>query len=221
MWLQMDRNYRMRLLLGFSACAYVALSVLIKVFGENVLPNRALFYLINGNQLVSLNPLMVYASEYGREFFWIPVVALIWILGGDKQKRVSFLMAVAFVLAIILGIVSKHVMAEPRPFEVLGNARVLLPKPTDYSYPSGHAVIVSTGAIVALIGISRKVSVPLTVEALIVSYSRVYVGVHWPADILGGWLMGSVCASSAFLLAGVLERVYNLIFSAWSRILGG
>ena len=169
---------------------FIALSIYVKVVGEqNIYLNVEVFKLINYHHLGILNPVMVFFSEYGREYVWIPVTAI--LLAFKKTRRVAITLAASFILAIILGEASKYLVAQLRPFYYISPDYLLVPKPHDYSYPSGHALIVGDGATVLAFTTPKRIWVPLFIEALLVSYSRVYVGVHWPLDILGGWLLGS------------------------------
>ncbi|MEM3671080.1 MAG: phosphatase PAP2 family protein [Thermoprotei archaeon] len=202
-----------------AAVAYVLFSLVLVSVGENFSANRALFEWINSNQLTVLNPVMVDATKYGREYFWIPVVALLWIFGKEKGRRSAFIIACAFIVAIVIGLLSKTVFAQPRPFEILSDVKVLVSRPSDYSYPSGHAVIVSTGAIAALLTLPKKISLPLVFEAVLVSYSRVYVGVHWPADVVGGWLLGLFCAEAILWFSPRLEPLFQFAERVWNMVL--
>lgn len=192
---------------------YIIISAILKVIGEENFPgNIYLFYLINHNQLSILNPVMIFFSKYGREYVWIPVTAILFILGG-KYRRSSLILIGGFIIAIILGEISKYVMAQPRPFLILNNVHLLVSEPTDYSYPSGHALIVSVGAMIVLFTLPYYISLPLFLEALIVSYSRVYVGVHWPWDIIGGWILGIAIALTALNLEELIINIYNKLIS--------
>ncbi|TRM78792.1 PAP2 family protein [Sulfolobus sp. A20-N-F6] len=187
---------------------YLVISAIIKVIGEKSFPgNVYLFHLINDAQISPLNPIMVFFSKYGREYIWIPVTAILFIVGG-KYRRSSLLLVGGFIIAIILGEISKYAMAQPRPFLELSHVNLLVPKPTDFSYPSGHALIVSVGAVIVLLTLPYYISIPLLVEALIVSYSRVYVGVHWPLDVLAGWILGIAIGLTAINLENFINKIY-------------
>ncbi|BFH72624.1 phosphatase PAP2 family protein [Sulfurisphaera javensis] len=169
---------------------FLIISIYLKIVGENNFPlNATVFKLINYHQVSYLNPFFVFFSKYGREYVWIPLTAILLIF--KKTRKIAITLAASFIVAIILGEASKILMAQLRPFYYIYPDYLLVPKPTDYSYPSGHALIVGDGAMVLYKTSPKWLWIPFMIEALIVSYSRVYVGVHWPIDILGGWLLGS------------------------------
>ncbi len=190
---------------------YIILSIVVKVTSEQNFPGNVLLYhAINSSQISFLNPIMVFLSEYGREYVWIPVTALLFIAGG-KYRRASIILASAFILAIVFGELSKYAVAQPRPFLVLSSYHLLVPEPHDFSYPSGHALIVGVGAVVLLLTVPYYISIPLTVEALLVSYSRVYVGVHWPLDVLAGWVLAIAISLTAIKLEWLEMKVYDYV----------
>ncbi|EZQ01996.1 MULTISPECIES: phosphatase PAP2 family protein [Acidianus] len=193
------------LLLGF-----ISFSIYVKIVSEyNVIFNVELFQLINYHQYAPMNWIMIFFSKYGREYIWIPLTAILLI--PKKFRKVGLTLAASFILAIILGEASKYIFAQLRPFYFI-HANLLVPKPTDYSYPSGHALIVSDGAIVLTATSPKWLWIPFLIEAIIVSYSRVYVGVHWPADILGGWLLGGWISlfTTDMMKRGLLRPVEKL-----------
>lgn len=170
--------------------AFLALGTSVKVLTEPDFPgNVGLFQAINYHQVTPLNPLMVVLSKYGREYVWIPLTAVLLIF--RKTRRIAITLAASFVLAIIVGEVSKYAFAQGRPFLYVHPDYLLVPQPHDYSFPSGHALIVSDGALVLMKQAPRWLWIVMLAEALLVSYSRVYVGVHWPVDVIAGWLLGA------------------------------
>ena len=195
---------------------YALLTVYIITHGEDTTLNTRLFFAIFNNKLPQLTPLLtvISADDYGRAFFWIPVALILWYFGG-RYRRASVLMVSAFVISLILGELMKHVLYEPRPFLVLHITPLIHEQP-DSSYPSGHALIVSTGAYSSIVALPWYISLPLTVEALLVSYGRVYVGVHWPLDVVAGWLLG--IANVELVLA--LPWYYDFIHLIMKKLLG-
>ncbi|EHP69022.1 membrane-associated phospholipid phosphatase [Metallosphaera yellowstonensis MK1] len=178
-------RYYWAFLLGF-----LGVGVAVKVLTELNFPgNVQLFQLVNYHQVNALNPVMVFLSKYGREYVWIPLTALLLIF--RKTRRIAVTLAASFILAILVGEISKYAFAQERPFLYVHPDFLLVPPPHDYSFPSGHALIVSDGALVLMKQAPTWLWVVMLMEAILVSYSRVYVGVHWPIDVIAGWLLGA------------------------------
>ena len=193
-------------------------------FGISSSFDNSLFNLINQRwNSPSLNKFFEYASMYGRTYFWIPVVAILWIFGSKDYKKAALMMAIVFIIIIIVGLTIKAVYFRPRPFTSIASALVLLPKPTDSSFPSGHALIVIGGATVALLMLKKRYSLPLLAEALIVSYSRVYTGVHFPTDVIAGALLGAGIAVLTFIYlekTRLFDSLFKLINNVYYEIVG-
>ncbi|MCL4362655.1 phosphatase PAP2 family protein, partial [Candidatus Parvarchaeota archaeon] len=124
------------------------------------------FKLINEKWSVSfLDPFFAAVAIYGREYFWVPVVALMWILGSafsnEKAKKGAVMLVIVFIAIIIIGLSLKAVYYRPRPFlnPLLSSVdHVLVPKDLDSSFPSGHALIVAGGAAVAFLFLRKRYS---------------------------------------------------------------
>ncbi len=192
---------------------FLLCALIVKLLGEDFTPNTQLFQLIIGARSPPVDPIMIALSNYG-EYFWIPVTFLIWFSGRGNQRRTAYLLTSTFILGIILGVISKQIVGAPRPpismatvlikgevdLSFAGHA-LLVSIRVDPSFPSGHALLVSIGASFSRSKLSRRIAWPLILEAILVSFSRLYVGVHWPVDILGGWLLGGFCVFFVLFLA--------------------
>ena len=171
------------------------------------------FNQLNNSHYKPLDELMVLLSKYGREIVWTIAGILIFFFGGSTGRRAAIIMALAMLVLIPLGTITKQVVGRLRP--VIPQADFLMAADADYSYPSGHAVIVSAGAAVLLAlfrNTQRKLamSIGLTVEAALVCVSRVYVGGHYPLDIIGGILLGAGVAF-IFVAAASTKRAEKLL----------
>jgi membrane-associated phospholipid phosphatase len=98
----------------------------------------------------------------------------------------------------------KPLIARPRPFVPMPTVLTLIPRPHGYSFPSGHATV--AGALIAGLWIYSTARTALigTLAGLLLSFDRVYVGVHYPGDVLGGLVLGALVVT---LLAPVGVRL--------------
>lgn len=191
--------------------------------GATQSPDGRLALIINHASLGSiLNSVMVLASLYGREYFWIPVVALMLFFGKRDTKMLAIELAALFIVGIIAGEAMKVLMYRARPFETLTGIITRVPTDTDSSYPSGHALIVSIGAIFALTRFRRKsIALLLTLEAAVVCYSRIYVGMHYPLDVVSGIFLGSfIVFIGSFVLEGRLRKLVEGLTDLVQKVLG-
>ena len=137
---------------------------------------------------------MVTLSIIGRGgAIWI-AIALTLVLLDRTRMRAAAGVLVALVLAFVTtDLVVKPLVARARPFAASVTMRVIDRRPLTYSFPSGHAASAVAGAI-TLSWIWPNGRLVLWLLAALVAVSRIYVGVHYPLDVLGGAALGAVCA---------------------------
>jgi len=169
------------------------------------------FLKVNDSHVNFLNKIMIWLTEYGREAFWIMTIILLFILGGILGKKTAVVLVLAFIVLIPIGFAAKEIVHRPHP-AIPESDFLLAQDPNEYSYPSGHATIVSAGAAIALSlfrDSKRKlaISLALTAEAALVCISRVYVGGHYPLDVVGGILLG---VGISFLFVGATKQVEKI-----------
>lgn len=163
--------------------------------------------LMNADRGAAFTAIMVVASLYGRDYFWPGVVAVMLIFGSKKTKFDAVELAILFAAGILTGEALKYLINQPRPFEILLNVVARVPREYDSSFPSGHALIVTIGATFALLKFNKKsIALALALEASVVIYSRIYVGMHYPLDVMAGVCIG---AAIAFLGVSILDQWFD------------
>ncbi len=202
------------LILGFSLIAVFGVIFFLVAYGITSGYDTSAFNFINQSLNVpALNSFFVAVAIYGREFFWIPVVALLWFFGKKNGRKTALIMVIVFIAIIIIGEGLKAGYYRARPWIALPNAISLGPHDTDSSFPSGHALIVVAGATIALLMLKKRYSIPLLVEALVVCYSRLYVGAHYPTDVLAGAALGAGVALVLFYILSESKKFGTLFES--------
>lgn len=143
-----------------------------------------------------LTPLALAASyldEFGGIFLLIGICLLIFGRGPRRRAGMVILAALLLVLIVVdLGL--KPLVHRPRPFQVLGMHMLIGPVPSGYSFPSGHTAAAFAGAVAWLMTAARtRLGRILPIAfALCVGWSRIYLGAHWPSDVLAGALVGAL-----------------------------
>lgn len=122
-----------------------------------------------------------------------------------RETELFLLMASAAIGAILLSFSMKYAFDRPRPDLVPHESYVYT-----RSFPSGHSMMAATIYLTIAVMLTRihsrrtiriYIFAMCIVATLLVSASRVYLGVHWPSDVLAGWIAGSVWAAICYLLA--------------------
>jgi membrane-associated phospholipid phosphatase len=174
---------------------------------------------INNSHSKLLNQFMVLLTNYGREVFWPIAIILLFVLGGWTGKKTAVVIAISMIVLLPIGAIAKEAVARPRP--IIPKSDYLIAADSEFAFPSGHALIVSAGATVALLlfnNTPRKlaISLALTIEAALVCISRVYVGGHYPLDVVGGILLG---VGVSLIFVGADKSIEALIMPLRKKIL--
>ena len=147
---------------------------------------------------------------WGAAVPWIPVGTVVVVLAAKRRGEAVFLAAAVLAPVINLGL--KELVARPRP-----DADLWLVQETGYGFPSGHAVfaVAFLGAMAWLVSgwsllderpvLRSAVRAALLLLALAVGFSRVYLGVHWPSDVIAGFLFGGLYLAALVALRRIIE----------------
>lgn len=145
----------------------------------------------------------------GAEIIFLALVAAWFLVGLTRRQYRDRYGAVAAVLAAGAALAVNQVIAlfwaRPRPFTDHPAVHVLLSRNTDPSFPSDHAAAAFAIATIAIL-VRPRLGVAAVVLACLVAYSRVYVGAHYPGDVVGGALVGVVVGIVLLRLFEVVPR---------------
>ena len=140
-------------------------------------------------------------SAHGE--IWI-VLALV-LIAIPKTRRAGVTMAVTLILCLCIGnLTLKPLIARVRPYDVV-DVPLLVEKLSDFSFPSGHT-LASVGAATALTLYHRRWGAAALVLASAIAFSRLYLFVHYPTDVVAGALLG---VALAFLAHYIVCRVWR------------
>lgn len=138
---------------------------------------------------------------------WIALTAVLLLV--PKTRRTGVIVAMALILDLLLcNCLLKPLVARTRPYVINSAVEILIPKPVDYSFPSGHSAA-SFAVVTALYCVHSRLRYPAFVLSLMMAFSRMYLYVHYPSDVLGGALIGMICGCAATKLFGILLRRWN------------
>lgn len=153
--------------------------------------NESLFFLIFGlsNQSFFMDALMIYSTEY--LIFVTPVLMFILAKDGGVNERKAFIMSLLAIPVSILLIKIIHLIYfEPRPF-ITYQILPLVTEASNASFPSRHTTIMAIFAFASTY-YKHQWGLLIVILMALVGVSRIYVGVHYPIDIIGGILTGLV-----------------------------
>ena len=122
-------------------------------------------------------------------FIWILIGVLLLIFKRTRKAGAAVLLALIFG-AVITNVILKNVIARIRPYEVIEGLHLLIERQHDFSFPSGHACAAFSGAMALYRTIPRRYGICALVFAGLIALSRLYVGVHYPTDVMAGVLIG-------------------------------
>lgn len=139
-----------------------------------------------------MDAIMPFITQLGDAgLIWI--ILSIGLIISKKTRKIGFVMIIALILnGIICNTILKPMLARIRPFDVNTAIKLLINKPRDFSFPSGHTSASFTAASVLFFRKS-KLFVPSLVLAFLISFSRLYLYVHYPSDVLAGLVLGVLC----------------------------
>ncbi len=141
---------------------------------------------------------------------------LIWIASAicllipKKTRKAGIVVAVGLILSLLFtDVVLKPIFERVRPFNYTKWPEAfkypdLVPKPHDWSFPSGHTSSSFAAAVPMLIMLKKRIGIPAVVLASLIGFSRIYIHVHYCSDVIGGLIVGIIYGVGAYMIVQYL-----------------
>ncbi|MEU5727272.1 phosphatase PAP2 family protein [Micromonospora sp. NPDC047738] len=145
-------------------------------------------------------PMAGYA-KYGVMLFAVLLLAGWWVARGAGERMPAAVWApVGMLLAVAGNQAIVSAVHEPRPYTTLPGILVLADRSADPSFPSDHATM--AGAVAAgLLLVSWRLGLLAAVAAAVMGFARIYIGAHYPLDVLAGFAVGATVTLLGYLIA--------------------
>ena len=154
-----------------------------------------------------LDTLMCAITRLGDAgIFWILLCMVLLILPKTRRSGVILMAALLVDLVICNGIL-KPLVHRIRPFDVKTGIELLVKRPTDYSFPSGHTAASFASVMALYLAGEKKLWIPALVLAVLIAFSRLYLYVHYPTDVLGGVVAGLAAGALGYWLVKKVEEL--------------
>ena len=154
-----------------------------------------------------LDTVMPHLTRWGDAgFIWI--VLAVFLLCFRKTRKTGLTLGLALIIGLLVcNLTLKPLLARIRPYDYqqlyAGKMiPLLMEKPSDFSFPSGHTITAFEGAAVVMLS-SRKWGIPTLCFALTMAFSRLYLYFHYPTDVLASMVLGT---GIAFLAAWLVKK---------------
>jgi undecaprenyl-diphosphatase len=167
-------------------------------------------------QAPSVSSFMKFLSDFGREYFWSFIIAVLFLFGKEEGKITALLIFVSIIIVIPVNITLKEVIDRDRPLSAIDES--------SESYPSGHASIVTAGALGSMLYFNstwkkKTVVIVLIIESFLVCISRIYLESHYISDIIGGALLGSFIVLATSFYAKSIYTIYRRLYNQLRKLI--
>ena len=131
--------------------------------------------------------------------FWILLCIVLLVLPKTRKSGVILMAALLVDLVICNGIL-KPLVHRIRPFDVRTGIELLVKRPTDFSFPSGHTAASFASVMALYLAGEKKIWISSLGLAVLIAFSRLYLYVHYPTDVLGGVVAGLAAGALGYWL---------------------
>lgn len=151
-------------------------------------------------------PLITHLGDAG--LFWIILSAVLLLF--KKTRKAGFISALALIGSVLLNnLLLKPLVNRTRPYELIEALKLIGKAADDGSFPSGHTAASIASAVAMFPNLKKRYGIPLFILALCISFSRLYIGIHYPSDVVAGFVIGLVLGILANILGNLMIRKWQ------------
>ena len=138
-----------------------------------------------------MDKIMTTITAFGNMgIFWILLI-IIFLTTKEYKKMAKYMIICLLVNIIIVNLIIKPAVGRQRPFEIVDGIKLLVLKPQDPSFPSGHSAIsFCMLTTILFFSKSKTINIMVSLLAILIAFSRLYLYVHFPSDVFCGIIFG-------------------------------
>ena len=158
-----------------------------------------------------LTPIITFITTLGNKgIIWI-LISFILLISKKTRKTGMICLCALTGSFLINNQILKNLFNRARPFDSLNLIIPLIERPTDFSFPSGHTASSFACAWVLVRKLPKRLGIPAIILASLIAFSRMYLGVHYPSDVIAGVISGILISYLAeFVVNGILSCIRTL-----------
>ena len=153
-----------------------------------------------------LDKILAFITSLGNaDIIWIVLAVVLLIL--PKTRKTGIIVAAALLMDLILcNLILKNLVARVRPYDVNTAIAILIKKPLDFSFPSGHTAASFAAMTALFLAKMKKAWIAALVLAVLIAFSRLYFYVHYPTDVLGGAVVGILSGIIGYAIVEKIDK---------------
>ncbi|MDD3204382.1 MAG: phosphatase PAP2 family protein [Lachnospiraceae bacterium] len=152
------------------------------------------------------DPIFIFITSLGNMgALWILISCILLIF--KKTRRIGMMSLLALLGSLIVNnLIIKNLVARTRPYELITGLQLLIARATDFSFPSGHTGSSFASAVILYKELPKKYGILALILATLIAFSRLYIGIHYPSDVICGALSGILIALFVRKAYGAFEK---------------
>lgn len=152
-----------------------------------------------------LDKIMITASSLASVgLIWVCLAVLLLLI--PKTRELGLVLAIGLLIEFICcNVILKPLVARTRPYDINKGVQLIVNAPKDYSFPSGHSGI-SFAAVGSLFFAKSRLWIPSLILAIVIAFSRLYLYVHYPTDVLTGMVLGILCGWAGNKIILIIDK---------------